>query len=203
MIRNSWLLESIFTLQVADFSWSLHHRGPAHSTPLKRHINNSGPRKCFSIWSQKTYMCTWHAGHGEHLNPGPSTALSWCIKSWILSNALTCPYCPRWSCCTGTWAKTRCVTSDWSKAHRFLTNVTNQISIKYSRLLDFLIKRCDLAPLASPSPLSNMFSMRRGQAECKLREKHYTCLSEQAGGTSHRQVKKERNGSQEGQSQDL
>lgn len=135
-------------------------------------------------------MCTWHAGHREHLNPGPSTALSWRIKSWILSNALTCPYCPRWSCCTGTRAKTWCVTSDWSKAHRFLTNVTNQISIKYSRLLDFLIKRCGLAPLASPSPLSNMFSMRRGQAECKLREKHYTCLSEQAGGTAIGRSKK-------------
>ncbi|CAG06417.1 unnamed protein product [Tetraodon nigroviridis] len=44
----------------------------------------------------------------------------------------------------------------------FVTNVTNQISIDYSRLWDFLIKRSDLAPLASPDPLSNMFFMWRG-----------------------------------------
>lgn len=52
-------------------------------------------------------------------------------------------------------------------AHRFVTKVTNQISIQYSRMQDFAIKRWDLAPSTDPGPLSNMFSMRRGQAECK------------------------------------
>ena len=54
-------------------------------------------------------------------------------------------------------------------SHRFITKVTNQISIQYSHMQDFLIKRCDLAPPAGPGPLSNMFSMRRGQAQCKAR----------------------------------
>lgn len=52
-------------------------------------------------------------------------------------------------------------------SHRFVTKVTNQISIQYSRMQDFLIKRCDLAPPAGLGPLSNMFSMWPGQAECK------------------------------------
>lgn len=46
----------------------------------------------------------------------------------------------------------------------FVTNVTNQISIDYSRWRDFLIKHSDLEPLASPDPLSNMFSMWRGSS---------------------------------------
>lgn len=50
-------------------------------------------------------------------------------------------------------------------SHRSVTKVTNQISIQYSRMQDFVIKRCDLAP--PTGPLSNMFSMRRGQAESK------------------------------------
>lgn len=85
----------------------------------------------------------------------------------------------------------------------FVTNVTRQISVKHGRAWDFLIKRCILAPLVSSGPLSNMFSMRQGQAECKAQgETLYLSLGA-SWRYSHRQVREERNEFREGQAQNL
>lgn len=67
-------------------------------------------------------------------------------------------------------------------SHCFVTKVTNQISIQYNRMQDFLIKRCDLAPLASRAHYLTCFLCGGVKLSVKLREKHYTCLLEQAGG---------------------
>ncbi len=134
----------------------------------------------------------------------PSTAFGWCIQLGTLSNALTQPYRPRWSCCAGATDK----------------NLTCHIWLKQS-LVDpiasspRLLIRFPSSTAACRISWSNAATWPHRPARAhyltcflcggvkqsvKLREKHYTCLLEQAGGRATDRLK--RNGSQEGQSQD-
>lgn len=74
----------------------------------------------------------------------------------------------------------------------FVTKVTNQISIQCSRMQDFLIKRCDLAPLVGRAHYLTCFLCGGVRHSVKPREKHYTCLLEQAGGRATACLKRKR-----------
>lgn len=107
-------------------------------------------------------------GHRERLNQvngagyrraigGPSTALGWCIQLDPLSNALTHPYraevIPLRRSRGQKPVLSHLIEAKPRGSHRFVTKVTNQISIQYSRMQDFLIKRLRLGPTGRPGPI--------------------------------------------------
>lgn len=108
-------------------------------------------------------------------------------SSGTLSNVVSQPWRLRWSCCAGVvdqifachiWSKQSLVDPIASSPRLLIRFPSSSASCGISS-----IKRRDSAPPAGPGSLSNVFSMWRGvKRGVSLGEKHYTCLSEQAGG---------------------
>lgn len=169
--------------------------------------------KLFDIWRHRTiqWFCkkkgavTWHVGHWEQLNQvngagyqrtirGPSTVLGWCIKLGTLSNAPTYPCRPSWSNCAGAVDKKR-TCHIWLKQ-----SLIDPIASSPKLLISFLSStgacRISWSNVATwphwPACVHYLTCFLCGEVKqsVKLKEKHYTCLLEQAGGTAIDRLKR-------------
>lgn len=152
-------------LKIYKNTWYLGLRYRKLSSLLEKMRCYMAPRTLGTVKSGKWYRLSVH----NQMSVYPSRLMHSIRLCSTLSNAPTQPFQSEVILVCRSWGQilslSHLIEAKPHGSYRFVTKVTNQISVHCSRICDFPIKRCYMAPLVGLCPLSNMFSVCWGQAQ--------------------------------------